>query len=61
MFICFFIGNPLSPYFSSDLFTGVVQKISPPFELKQTDGKLKMVAKGVDSLAKAHSLLLRLR
>ena len=61
MLICFFVGNAMSPYYQSDLFADVMKKVTLPFELKQTEGKLKLVARGVDSLEKARSLLGKLR
>ena len=61
MLICFFVGNAMSPYYNSDAFSGVMQKIALPFELKQVEGRLKLVARGVDSLEKALSLLGKLK
>ena len=61
MLICFFVGNPLSPYYQSDIFAGVMSKVTLPFELKQVEGKLKLVARGVDNLQKALSLLGKLK
>ena len=61
MFICFFVGNALSPYYNSDVFASVMQKVSLPFEFKQVEGRLKLVARGVDTLQKAHVLLGKLK
>ena len=63
LFIAFFISNPLSPYFKSDKFGRVLQKItdnSAIFTLKQNENKLKIVARGVDSLEKALLLFKKL-
>lgn len=63
LFIGFFISNPMSPYFKSDEFGHVLQKItenSAIFTLKQNENKLKIVARGVDSLEKALSLFKKL-
>ena len=64
MFIGFFIANQMSPYYKSDLFGNVLNKVtenSQIFTLKQSEGKLKIVARGVDSLEKALSILSKLR
>ncbi|MCR5547912.1 MAG: transcription-repair coupling factor [Bacteroidales bacterium] len=63
MFICFFIANQMSPYFKSDVFGKVISRINdnPVFTFKQSEGKLKIVARGVDSLEKALSLLRKLQ
>lgn len=61
MFICFFVGNALSPYYNSDVFASVMQKVSLPFEFKQVEGRLKLVARGVDTLQKARTLLGKLK
>lgn len=63
LFIAFFISNPMSPYFKSDEFGRVLQKItenSAVFTLKQNENKLKIVARGVDSLEKALSIFKKL-
>ncbi|MBO4263265.1 MAG: transcription-repair coupling factor [Bacteroidales bacterium] len=64
MCIAFFIANQMSPYFQSELFAGILQKIdarSGIFQLKQSEGKLKIVSRGVDSLEKALVLLKKLQ
>ena len=63
MLIAFFIGNPLSPYYKSDTFVTVMQNLGEHqgvFTLKQAESKLKIVARGVDSLDRAYSLLSKL-
>lgn len=60
MFIAFFINNPLSPYYKSDVFENVLLKIDRNggrMTLKQADSKLKIVARGIDSMDKAYKLL----
>ena len=55
--IAFFISNPLSQYYKSDVFTKILGNISVNpklFELKQNDSKLRIFAKNVDSISKAH-------
>lgn len=64
MFIGFFIANQMSPYYKSDLFGNVLNRVtenSRIFTLKQSEGKLKIVSRGVDSLEKAFSILSKLR
>ena len=64
LFICFFISNPMSPYFKSDLFGSVFGKIADNgniFTLKQNENKLKIVARGADSLEKALRWLKKLQ
>ena len=61
MLICFFVSNPLSAYYNSDVFEGVMRRLTLPFEFKQVEGKLKLVARGVDSLEKARTLLGKLK
>ena len=64
LLICFFVSNQMSPYYKSSVFDGVLQKIgtdAPQFEFKQSEGRLKLVTRGVDSLEKAFNLLKKLR
>lgn len=60
MMIMFFISNPLSPYFKSKAFTDILGNINANdrlFNLKQSEGKLKIVTRGIDTLEKAlHTL-----
>ena len=58
--IAFFITNPLSQYYRSDRFSKVLEKISMHpnlFEVKQPDGRLRIVVRNVDSISKAYSIL----
>lgn len=60
LFICFFISNQMSSYYKSDVFKTVFERINTTvtqFTYKQSDGKYKLVARGVDTLAKAYDLL----
>lgn len=64
LFIGFFISNQMSPYFMSETFDSVLKKItvnSAIFTLKQSEAKLKIVARGVDSLEKAYNILSKLQ
>ncbi len=62
LFILFFTSNTQSKYYKSDTFTRILSRLAdvPKFEMKQTD-KLKLVARGVESLASALELLRKLR
>ena len=60
MLIMFFISNPMSPYYKSKVFSDVLAKVGTRerlFNLKQTEGKLKIVTRGIDSLPSALSTL----
>ncbi|MDD6152109.1 MAG: transcription-repair coupling factor [Bacteroidales bacterium] len=64
MLICFFISDPKANYYKSGRFTSVLQKISESeinFALKQSDDKLKIITKGVQSLSQALSYLRKLQ
>lgn len=64
MMIMFFISNQMSPYFQSDVFSGILQNINANdklFNLKQTEGKIKIVSRGIDSLTKALQTLNKLK
>ncbi|MBO4670843.1 MAG: transcription-repair coupling factor [Bacteroidales bacterium] len=63
MFIAFFISNQMSPYFQSDTFSRILERINSgvvQLELKQSEGKLKVVTRKVDSLEKARAILTKL-
>ena len=60
MLIAFFVSNPMSPYYKSDVFMGIMQKLGDHpglFTMKQSDSKLKIVSRSADSLEKALSIL----
>ena len=64
MMLFFFISNPLSPYFKSDVFKQVFLRAGEQpglFTLKQAEGKLKIVSRGVDSIQVALSVLKKLQ
>ena len=64
MMIMFFISNPMSPYYKTNTFTDILGKINANdqvFNLKQTEGKLKIVTRGIDSLQKALRVMSRLQ
>ncbi len=61
--IAFFISNPLSQYYRSDRFAGILEKVSQHpklFELKQNDNKLRIFVRNVDGIAKAYAILKKL-
>jgi len=60
MMIAFFLSNPLSGFYKSEEFDRVLANINAhqnDFILKQTDMRLKIVSRGVNSLSRALSLL----
>ena len=61
--IAFFIANPMSPYYKSDVFARVLERTAAAtrYELKQTENKLKIVVRNVPSLQEARTLLGKLR
>ncbi len=63
LFIAFFIANQMSPYFQSDVFNRVLKRVNEQgrLSLKQSEGKLKIVAREVDTMEKAFSLLTSLQ
>ncbi len=63
MFIAFFIANQMSPYFQSDVFSRVLERVNAgvySLEFKQSKGRLKLITRGVDSLQKARLILSKL-
>ena len=61
--IGFFISNPLSQYYKSDMFSKVIENISlnpKLFELKQNDSKLRIFVRNVDSISKGYDILMKL-
>ncbi|MCR5326592.1 MAG: transcription-repair coupling factor [Bacteroidales bacterium] len=63
MFIAFFISNQMSPYFQSETFSRILERIQSgacPLELKQSEGKLKIITRKVDTLEKARAILTKL-
>ena len=64
MMIMFFISNPMSPYYKTKVFSNMLLRINANdslFNLKQTEGKLKIVSRGMDSLQKALATLKKLQ
>lgn len=60
MFIAFFISNQMSPYFRSEIFARILDKINAGtcnLELKQSEGRLKIITRKVESLKKAREIL----
>ena len=58
--IAFFISNPLSQYYRSDKFSKVLANVSEHpnvFEVKQPDGRLRIIVRNVNSLEKAYKIL----
>ena len=62
MFICFFISNPMSDYFTSEAFARILEKINKsPFTLKQSEGKLKIITRGINSTKEALDTIKKLQ
>ncbi len=64
MMIMFFISNPMSPYYKSKVFSGILSRINlnqGTFSLKQTEGKLKIVSRGIGSFRSALQTLRKLQ
>ena len=64
MMIMFFISNPMSPYYKTKVFTDILGNINANdqlFHLKQSEGKLKIVTRGIDTLQKALQTLIKLK
>ena len=60
--LCFFISNPLSPFYKSGEFSKTLERISLPdnakyYELKQSNDRLKIVCRNVDGTSRALELL----
>ncbi len=61
--IAFFISNPLSQYYRSDMFSRILENVSinqKLFELKQNDNKLRIFSRNIESISKAYSVLKKL-
>lgn len=63
MQIMFFISNNTSGYYQSDTFASIMMKLNdnPQLSLKQVEGRLKIVTRGVDTLDKALNILNKLQ
>ena len=63
MFIAFFVSNPMSPFYKSDTFQNVLERTASidNLSLKQSEGKLKVVTRGIDSMQKAYALLQKMK
>ena len=61
--IAFFISNPLSQYYKSDMFSKILESITlnpKLFELKQNDNRLRIFSRNVEGLSKAYDILMKL-
>ena len=61
--IAFFIYNPMSPYYREETFSRILRRVSEmdrQFELKNTDQKLRIISRNVNTMADAYSLLQKL-
>ncbi len=62
MMILFFVSNPMSNYYRSEIFTNVLEKVGqhPMFNMKQVENRLKLVTRKMDTLEIAYESLKRL-
>ena len=61
--IAFFISNPLSQYYRSNMFSKILENMSQHpalFELKQNDNRLRIFVKNIETLTKAYETLKKL-
>ena len=61
--ICMFVSNPMSSYFRSARFSGIIDKLNENqglFEMKQKDSSLRLLARNVDSSARAYNMISKL-
>ena len=61
--IAFFISNPLSQYYRSNMFSKILENMSQYpalFELKQNDNRLRIFVKNIETLTKAYETLKKL-
>lgn len=61
--IAFFISNPLSQYYKSKTFQGILERLNENqkiFDLKQNDNRLRIVSRNVPDLYEAYSRLQKL-
>ena len=64
LLIAFFISNQMSPYYKSKTFERVMSNIIDSknnIEIKQTEGKFKILVRNVSTLEQAHLILSKLR
>ena len=63
MFILFFITNQMSPYYKSKQFSKVLERVAADqrFAFKQSEGKLKLITRGIDSTSAALEALKKLQ
>ena len=64
LLICFFISNSLSPFYKSDVFSSILEKVNVHegmFTLKQSESRLKLIARNINSLQAAYSALQKLQ
>lgn len=63
LFIAFFISNQMSPYFQSNTFAYILERVNAGqnnLALKQSEGKLKIITREVNTLARAREILEKL-
>lgn len=61
--IAFFVSNQMSGYYRSEIFTDILKKIGErqkTFELKQSDSKLRIICRNINSISEAYEVLKKL-
>ena len=61
--ICFFIANQMSQYYRTDMFRRVLQSVASQerdFEIKDKDGRLRVISRNIKSIPEALSVLNKL-
>ncbi len=61
--ICIFVSNPMSSYFRSSKFSGIIEKLNENqglFELRQKDSSLRILARNVEDSTRAYNLISKL-
>ncbi|MBO5419522.1 MAG: transcription-repair coupling factor [Bacteroidales bacterium] len=62
--IAFFISNPLSQYYRTNVFSRILENVSlnpKLFELKQNDNRLRVFSRNVDGISRAYEILKKLQ
>ena len=62
--IAFFISNPLSQYYRTNVFSRILENVSlnpKLFELKQNDNRLRVFSRNADGISKAYEILKKLQ
>lgn len=63
LLIAFFISNPMSPYYKTQVFETILERVGSngKYEMKQSESKLKIIVRNITSLSEAKTTLSKLR